>query len=140
MAKKTGAGKETVNTVVGKDSVLEGRFEVSDGIRVDGTLKGVLISSGALIVGTSGQIEADPIRVKDAIVGGRVKGKLEASHLVRLEASAEMIGDISAQVLVIEEGAVLHGVCNAGRGTDMPLPQKGVAETVEPAKVKKAVG
>ena len=102
--------REAVNTVVGKGSVLEGRFEVNDGIRVDGTLRGTLTSLGMLVVGTSGEVEADPIRVKDAIVAGRVRGSLQASHLVKLESSAEMIGDITAQVLVIEEGAVLHGI------------------------------
>lgn len=105
---------ETVNTVVGKGSVLEGNFDVSDGIRVDGVLKGSLKSTGALVVGASGEVDAQPIRVKDAIVAGRVKGSIEASDMVKLEASAEMIGDITAQVLIIEEGAVLHGVCDAG--------------------------
>jgi len=111
MGKQT---KEALNTVVGKGSVLEGRFEVHDGIRVDGILRGTLTSLGMLVVGASGEIEADPIHVKDAIVAGRVRGTLEASHRVTLEASAEVIGDITAQILVIEEGAVLHGVCSAG--------------------------
>ncbi len=105
---------DVLNTVVGKGSVLEGSFEVTDSIRVDGILRGKLISSGALIVGTSGEIEAEPIHVKDAIVAGRVRGTLHASRMVKLESSAIVVGDITAQVLVIEEGAVLHGVCDTG--------------------------
>ena len=132
MSKKT---TEAVNTVVGKGSVLEGRFEVTDGIRVDGILRGSVTSSGTLVVGVSGEVNADPIRVKDAIVAGRVNGSIEASHLVKLEASAEMIGDITAKVLIIEEGAVLHGVCDAGSEEPVVLP-----EIQSPTQAEKAVG
>ena len=106
--------REALNTVVGRGSVLEGRFEVNEGIRVDGILRGALTALGMLVVGTSGEVEADPIRVKDAIIAGRVRGSLQASNRIKLEASAEVIGDVTAQVLVIEEGAVLHGVCATG--------------------------
>ena len=105
---------EAVNTVVGKGAVMEGHFEVTDSIRVDGVLRGKITSSGALVVGAEGQIEADLIQVRDAVVAGQVHGPLEASHTVRLEASAEVNGDITTQVLVIEEGAVLRGICDAG--------------------------
>lgn len=105
---------KAMNTVVGKGSVMEGHFDVADGIRVDGILRGTITSSGALIVGTEGKVEADSIRVRDAVVAGYVNGPLEASHTVRLEASAKVDGDITAQVLVIEEGAVLRGICDAG--------------------------
>lgn len=109
MLKKT---TEAVNTVVGKGSVLQGHFDVADGIRVDGELSGRLTTSGALVVGVSGKVDAEPIRVKDAIVAGEVKGSIEATHLVKLEASANVVGDITAQVLIIEEGAILQGVCD----------------------------
>ena len=132
MSKKT---TEAVNTVVGKGSVLEGRFEVTDGIRVDGILRGSLTSSGALVVGVAGEVYANPICVKDAIVAGRVHGSIEASHLVKLEASAQMIGDITAKVLIIEEGAVLHGVCDAGSEEPVVLP-----DVKSSTQAEKAVG
>lgn len=105
---------DAVNTIVGEGAVLEGSFQVAEGIRVDGTLKGKLTSSGTLVVGVSGVVIADPIRVKNAIVAGRIEGTLEASRLVKLESSSHMIGDITAQMLIIEEGAVLRGICDAG--------------------------
>lgn len=105
---------DAMNTVVGKGSVIEGHFEVVDSIRVDGILRGKITSSGALVVGAEGQVESDSIRVRDAVVAGYVHGSLEASHTVRLEASAQVDGDITTQVLVIEEGAVLRGICDAG--------------------------
>lgn len=132
MLKKT---TEAVNTVVGKGSVLEGDFDVADGIRVDGVLRGRLKSAGILVVGVSGEVDAEPIQVKEAIIAGRVRGAIEATHLVKLEASAEMIGDIRAQVLIIEEGAVLHGVCDTGDDQSMTP-----AEVAPPVEMGQAVG
>lgn len=120
--KKYGTEKEALNTVVGKGTVLEGCFEVHEGIRVDGILKGQLTASGALVVGSSGEVKADSVRVKDAVIAGRLEGKLEASHQVKLESSAVLVGDITAQVLIVEEGATFRGVCNAGESTEMDQP------------------
>ena len=39
------------------------------------------------------------------------KGPLDASHSVRLGPSAEVDGDITTQVLIVEKGAVLRGTC-----------------------------
>ena len=64
--------KSGLNTVVGKSSVLEGNFEIAEGVRVDGSLKGRLVSSGLLVVCPSAVVRADPIRVENAIIAGRV--------------------------------------------------------------------
>ncbi|MDA0748878.1 MAG: polymer-forming cytoskeletal protein [bacterium] len=139
------SGKDALNTVVGKNSTLEGSFEVHDGIRVDGTLKGQLISSGTLVVGPSGIVEADPIRVQDAVIAGKLTGKLKATHQVKLESSAVLIGDIAARVLIIEEGAVFRGFCDAGEDPGVELKpdvqtQQDVSTENESTPAKKAVG
>jgi len=103
-----------INTIIGKRSVIEGHFEVEDGIQVDGVLRGKVETTGSLIVGREGEVDADSIRVKDAVVAGRIQGSVDASHSVRIEATVEVNGDITAQVLIIEEGAVLHGIYDVG--------------------------
>ena len=137
--RKNGVSKDALNTVVGTGSVLEGEFHVQEGIRVYGTLKGSLTSSGVLVVGTAGLVEAETIRVKEANIAGRVKGNVNADYRVKLESSAEVVGDIKAQVLVIEEGAVLKGICDAGDGGGLPLPEPMQIDKDE-VKVSKAVG
>lgn len=105
---------EAINTIVGEGSVVEGHFEVTDSIRIDGIFRGKITSSGSLIVGTQGEVDADLIQVKDAVIDGCIKGPLEALRSVRLGSGAEVDGDITTQVLVVEKGAVLHGTCAAG--------------------------
>ncbi len=102
---------EAINTIVGEGSVVDGHFQIADSIRVDGTFRGKITSSGSLIVSTQGEVDADLILVKDAVVDGCVKGPLDASHSVRLGPSAEVDGDITTQVLIVEKGAVLRGTC-----------------------------
>ena len=102
---------EAINTIVGERSVVEGHFEIADSIRVDGILRGKIMSSGSLIVSAQGEVNADLIQVKDAVVDGCVKGPLDASHSVRLGPGAEVDGDITTRVLIVEKGAVLRGTC-----------------------------
>ena len=90
---------------------MEGHFEIADSIRVDGTFRGKITSSGSLIVSAQGEVDADLIQVKDAVVDGCIKGPLNALHSVRLGPSAEVDGDITTQVLIVQKGAVLRGTC-----------------------------
>lgn len=117
-----------INTVIGRGSVSEGRFRVETGVRVDGVLKGELISSGTLIVGESGVIEAD-VKVNDALVSGRIVGTLEAEEKVHLQAHAAFVGRIKTRTLIVEEGAIFKAECDAGGEI-----QVSDAGTEEPAR------
>jgi cytoskeletal protein CcmA (bactofilin family) len=110
---KMGANGKSINTVIGRGSVSEGRFRVETGVRVDGVLKGELISSGTLIVGESGVIEGD-LKVHDALVSGRIVGTLEAEGKVHLQAHAAFVGRIMTRTLIVEEGAIFKAECDAG--------------------------
>ena len=104
---------KAINTVIGRGSVSEGKFKIETGVRVDGVLRGELNSSGTLIVGESGVIEAD-VTVRDALVSGRIVGNLEAQEKVHLQAQSAFIGKIKTRVLIVEEGAVFKAECDAG--------------------------
>ncbi len=115
-----------INTVIGRGSVSEGRFRVETGIRVDGVLKGELTSSGTLIVGESGVIEAD-VKVNDALVSGRIVGTLEAEEKVHLQAQSAFVGRIKTRTLIVEEGAIFKAECDAGG--EIQLTETGSEET-----------
>lgn len=125
--------KEAIKTVIGKDTVMEGSVKTDESIRLDGTLKGELHASGTLVIGPSGKVEAEFVRVRDAVIGGEVTGKLEADGSVKLEASAVFTGDISARSIVVEEGAIIRGKCSAGNEVASPAEdenqESGPAET-----------
>lgn len=96
---------------VGQGTVLAGEMNFQALLRVDGRLTGRIMSeSGTLIVGASGQIEANVI-VAAAIVNGLVRGDIVASEKIELGRTAQVIGNIQAPRLVMEDGAILEGNC-----------------------------
>ena len=111
MKNKNYKGEGGLNTIIGKDSKIEGVLEVEGGLRVDGTVKGKISATDMLSVGDSGVIEAE-VNVKTAVIGGKVIGNILAHERIELQAKAVVEGDIHTKNLIVEEGAVFHGSCD----------------------------
>ncbi|MCA9731016.1 MAG: polymer-forming cytoskeletal protein [Deferribacteres bacterium] len=103
-----------LNTIIGKGTFFEGTLKVESSIRIDGKIKGRIITADALTVGKDGEVEGE-VTAKNAIVGGKVQGKVHSSGKVVLEAQSLFQGELKTAKLVIEEGAVFEGVCSMGQ-------------------------
>ena len=112
-----------MNTMIGKDTRVEGSMKVSQSLRIDGFFKGNLSASETLIVGTTGELSEVTINVKNAIVGGKIKGNIIASSKVTLENSSRLDGDLTAKLLIIEEGALFSGNCRSGEQEKISSPK-----------------
>jgi len=99
---------DELGTIIGYESLFEGKLSVKHSIRVDGHLKGELISTNTVTIGSQGVVEGD-VTAKDVIIGGKVKGSVTAAGRVTLESSSQLAGDLKTAKLVIEEGAILNG-------------------------------
>jgi cytoskeletal protein CcmA (bactofilin family) len=104
------AGSGELNTIIGRGSVIEGALTVQSSLRVDGKVIGSLNVADSLIVGKEGEIEGE-VRVKNAVIGGKVKNKIIASGKVVLEAKSVVYGEVRTSRLVIDEGAIFEGRC-----------------------------
>jgi cytoskeletal protein CcmA (bactofilin family) len=112
MMKRNGTESEGImNTLIGKDTVITGTVDVKGSLRIDGSVKGKVICSDCVTVGTTGVVEAE-IESKEAIVAGHMHGNINATEKVELQANCEMDGDLRTKSLVIEQGAVFCGNCN----------------------------
>jgi cytoskeletal protein CcmA (bactofilin family) len=81
-------------------------------MNIDGKFEGEMIANhGELIVGKTGMVKAN-VKVKNATIEGRLDGNIEAAEKVELKQNAQLIGDLQAKTLVIEEGVVFVGQCN----------------------------
>jgi len=100
-----------LNTIVGKGSSLEGKLNVQGILRVYGRVKGDVSISDSLLVSKNGELDAE-IRVRNAIIAGKVKGTLVASGKVVLENNSVVVGVLKTPKLVIDEGAVFDGSCS----------------------------
>jgi cytoskeletal protein CcmA (bactofilin family) len=100
-----------MNTIIGKDTVFSGTLDVKGALRVDGTVKGKIICSDCVTVGSTGVVEAE-IEADSAIIAGRMVGNVDTTEKIELQAKCEMEGDLKTKSLVIEQGAVFCGACN----------------------------
>ncbi len=103
-----------LNTIIGKGTYFEGNIKVQSSLRVDGRVKGRVSTSDSLIVGKEGEIEGE-VSVKNAVIGGKVQGKVHATGKVVLEANSRFNGELKTAKLVIDEGAIFDGVCSMGQ-------------------------
>jgi len=110
---------EKMDTLVGKDTVFQGNIVASGTIRIDGEFKGEIKVKGDLVVGDNGKVEA-MIEARNVLVGGYLKGNINASGRVDLAPSAKLFGDMRVKNLVIEEGALFKGNCIMETGSNIP--------------------
>ncbi len=99
-----------IRTILGEDAHFEGILSFDGAVRIDGKLKGEIISKGTLLVGEKSVIEAD-IKVDSIIVGGKILGNIIATSRLEMLSNAEISGNIQTPFLKIEEGAIFLGAC-----------------------------
>lgn len=97
---------------VGHGTVLTGETNFQAMLRIDGHLTGRVTSeSGTLIVGSTGQVDANII-VATANINGTVNGDIIATEKLELGRSAHIVGNVQSPRLVIADGAILEGSCS----------------------------
>jgi len=111
---KKGNNQETsglMNTIIGRDTVINGTLDVKGALRVDGEVLGKINCSDCVTVGTTGNVQAE-IEADSAIVAGKMSGNVTTSDRIELQANCEMNGDLHTKSLIIEEGAIFCGGCS----------------------------
>lgn len=110
MAKNEEENSTAVN-IISTGTAFEGKFRSTGSLRIDGSFKGELEIGSKLVIGPQGRVDGQVI-CRSAEVEGTVEvSTLTVSESLTLKASAMIKGDISADKLIIEQGAVLIGHC-----------------------------
>jgi cytoskeletal protein CcmA (bactofilin family) len=121
---------ETISTLLGAGTAVEGTLEFRDTIRLDGQVRGKIISpSGTLIIGEKALIEAE-VSVGTVIIKGTVNGRVEAQDRVEIYAPARVNGDVVTPSIAIDAGVVFNGQCT------MLTSDSPIAKKAPPAKEK----
>src|SRR5262252_5308008 len=108
----------TLSGFVGSGTVITGESTFKSMLRVDGRFSGRIAStSGALIVGAGGQVDAN-IEVAVATIHGVVNGDIIASERIELGRAAKLNGNIQTPSLMIEQGAIFEGSCKMVKATE----------------------
>jgi cytoskeletal protein CcmA (bactofilin family) len=107
------SGSGGLTAFIDQGSEFEGKLSFRDTVRIDGRFHGEITSENTLIVGESGEIDAE-IRSKSVVVSGTVHGNIIAEAKVVLHKSANVEGDIQTPSIVVEEGAMITGKISMG--------------------------
>ena len=122
----------TITTIIGAGAECGGDFSAQGSARIDGRVNGNVKVTGTVIIGTAGSVNGN-IEAQAAMIGGEVIGNVNAPTRTELTATAKVIGDISTEVIVIDEKAVFQGGCNMNQETPTKRP-KPAARAVRAGK------
>ncbi len=124
-----------INSILGKGCKFKGTIEVEGTLRIDSEFEGVVNCPETLVVGKTGVVKAE-INVKNAIIGGKVIGNINASNKIELQSGSHIEGDITTHRLVIDEGVFFEGSCKMG---EIKTTGSGAKEMVDSTVSRQSV-
>ncbi len=100
-----------IKAYLGEDTVFSGTLSFNGVVRIDGKMDGEVNTDDTLIVGENGVLEAN-INAGTVICRGKIKGTIKASKRIEIHNNSEVVGNISAPALLVENGAIFDGTCD----------------------------
>ena len=100
---------------LGPGLMLKGELIGSEDIKLEGKIEGAISLGGhRLNVGNTAHIHADII-AREVVVAGEVIGNVNAPDRIELKKGGSIVGDLTTNRLVIEDGAIFKGTIEIGR-------------------------
>jgi len=121
-------------TVIARGVKVEGEFHSQGDVMIEGDVQGSLSAAGTLTVGPEATIRAD-IKAQEAVISGEIIGNLQITRQAIFHASARVKGDVTAERINVEAGAIIEGRFQIG-GTSAT---GGSATSVAPQKEAKEI-
>ena len=91
-------------------SKISGKLYFDGPARIDGQVEGEVSAKESLSIGESAVVNAQ-LRAASVIVAGKVTGDITAGSRIEIRPSARVMGNLTAPVLVVHEGAHFEGHC-----------------------------
>lgn len=109
---KTSKPQTRIDSLIGDGTTVEGNVIFSGGLRVDGRVKGNVLTAddqpSTLVLSERARVEGE-IRVSHAVINGTVIGPVFSGEYVELQAKSNVTGDVHYRTLEIQLGAVVQG-------------------------------
>jgi cytoskeletal protein CcmA (bactofilin family) len=110
--KKSNRIQNTIDTLIGADTRIEGDIHFSGGLRVDGAIRGNVsepnASPSTLILSEHGRIEG-AVNASKIVINGKVTGPVQSNQFIELQPKARITGDVYYKSLEMHTGAVIEG-------------------------------
>jgi cytoskeletal protein CcmA (bactofilin family) len=117
--------------ILSKDVEIKGSIKFTNELIIDGKIEGEIISDGVLTVGENADIRGE-IKTKSVTVLGKIHGNITVAERCELKARAQLIGDLKAARVIIEEGATFVGKSEVSSGGKTPVASSSTPTKSEP--------
>jgi cytoskeletal protein CcmA (bactofilin family) len=131
-------------TTVAKGCTIEGSITATGDILIHGSFEGEIGGAARLVIADSGKVKAQ-LRARSIVVAGAVEGDVFAQDKIELKPSANLLGNITAPKILIQEGATFEGqvfmkapgsgpAASSGKGSKdtRPIPKDTTAQSPDP--------
>ena len=110
-------GQDDISGFLAEGTEIHGEIRFRDVLRVDGKVTGKVISEKELVVGESGEVEAE-VEVGILSVSGKVTGTIHIKEKLEIHPTGRVVGDLTLEKpnLVIHEGGVFEGNIDMNAG------------------------
>jgi cytoskeletal protein CcmA (bactofilin family) len=127
--------------VITRGTKIEGHLSFDAPVRIDGAVRGEVLSSKQLVFGKHSVVEAS-VFASSIVVEGILSGEVHVREVLILKSGARLNGKVIAPRLVVEEGAELNA--QVWRSEDGVINKKkslaaSVERTVDSAKGARSV-
>ena len=110
---------------IGKSVQIRGEVKGSEDLLVDGLVEGTItLTESRLTIGPHAQVKAI-VSARDVVILGALKGDIHASGRVELRSGSNIVGDIKAARLSIEDNALFSGKVDLLQGAAGSVPDRG---------------
>ena len=104
--------KNTIDSLIGTSTIIEGSLRFKGGLRVDGHVKGNLIAdpmeNSMLVISEQASVEGE-VRAEHVVVDGAITGPVYCSELLELQPKARITGDVHYKAVEMHGGALVSG-------------------------------
>jgi cytoskeletal protein CcmA (bactofilin family) len=94
---------------LGHSVLIKGDITAGEDFTISGRVEGSITASGHAVTLAAGSCIVGDVEAATIVVAGRVDGSLVATGCLRVDATAEITGDITSPRLSISDGALVHG-------------------------------
>ena len=109
-APKNGTSEEWTG-FIDQGVMLEGTLTVTGTFRIDGNVKGNIISEQTVILGEGAKVEGQ-IEGNRVVIAGRFDGVIFAKGRVEIQVKGVVTGEVHAPCMVIDPGGIFDGRCH----------------------------
>jgi cytoskeletal protein CcmA (bactofilin family) len=130
-----GKAEDEIVSYIGKGAEITGDISFSNGMRINGVIKGKVHSEAIIEIGPGGKVDAE-VNIRKISINGEFHGIIHASDRVVIHKDGKVFGDIFSPCLIIEAGALFEGRCNMSDSRKIKANNAGLSPKIDVSKTE----